>query len=338
MTALDQYRRLEAIGLWHETPEAQRREVLVSLGEATLMISSLTEDPLSHWSLPAVERLNPGHEPALFAPGPDAGERLELTDPDMVTAIEKLRSAIARGRPHPGRLRLITAFLIGLTALALTAAWLPGALTRQTVAMLPEASRVEIGRALLSEVAQLVGRPCTDPQGVRALDRLSRQSFGAEGPAIVIVPTSLPETLALPGGTFVARASLVEDYETPEVLAGYLLAEDVRRQAVDPMLALLDQAGLAATFKLLTTGDIPEAALHAHAAHLLGQPRPDVPHDALVARFAMADVSSTPYAYARDVSGETVLGLIEADPTRGTQPAPLLRDSDWVSLQEICSR
>jgi hypothetical protein len=57
---------------------------------------------------------------------------------------------------------------------------------------------------------------------------------------------------------------------------------------------------------------------------------------ALIARFAEAGVSSAPYAFARDVSGETVLALVEADPLRGEDRAALLRDEDWLALQNAC--
>ncbi len=337
MTALDQYRRLEATGLWHESPEDQRREVVVALGDATLMISTLSDTALTHWSLPAVLRLNPGKRPAIYAPGPDGDERLEIDDPNMIEAIEKLRSAIERRRPHPGRLRLMTGLGLGVIALALLAFWLPSALTRQTVAMLPDASRSAIGQTLLTEITRLAGRPCTAPSGRSALDRLAARSFDS-APRVVILPSSIPETLALPGGTLIANAALVEDYETPEVLAGFLLAEDLRSRTEDPMLQLLESAGLRATFRLLTTGQLPQEVAHNHAATLLSQPRPAVEDAAMIARFATAEISSQPYAFARDVSGETVLGLIEADPMRNSQPAPLLSDADWVSLQEICSR
>lgn len=338
MTALAQYRRLEATGLWRESPEDQRREVLVSLGEATLVISSMSETALTHWSLPAVTRLNPGRRPALYAPGAEAEERLEIEDGDMIDAIEKLRAAIERRRPHPGRLRLWMTVAFTVVALGLAVFWLPGALTRQTVAMLPDASRAEIGRQLLAEMTRLAGTPCAAPGGRTALNRLSQRSFGDPAPRVIILPSTIPETVALPGGVLVANAALVEDYETPEVLAGYLMAEDIRSRDTDPMLALLSQAGLRATFKLLTTGNVADDAVHSHAARLLSQPRPPVAEDAMLRAFAEAEISTEPYAFALDVSGETTLGLIEANPARNTRSAPLLSDADWVSLQNMCSR
>ena len=74
MTVLKQYQRLETFGIWHASPKEQRRDVIVSLGDATLTISDGKMQALSHWSLPAILRLNPGERPACFGPGPDIPE------------------------------------------------------------------------------------------------------------------------------------------------------------------------------------------------------------------------------------------------------------------------
>ncbi|MFZ1345456.1 MAG: hypothetical protein WAS32_00905, partial [Tabrizicola sp.] len=88
MTALRKYQRLECGGLWRETPQDQRREVLVRFGDATLVLSDPKSGAaVSHWSLPAIERINKGQEPAIFAPGSDASESLELDDSDMIAAL-----------------------------------------------------------------------------------------------------------------------------------------------------------------------------------------------------------------------------------------------------------
>ncbi|MBF9031040.1 hypothetical protein HKCCE3408_11605 [Rhodobacterales bacterium HKCCE3408] len=336
MTAVTQYQRLESTGLWRDRPEAQRREVLVSLGDATLVISTIAESALSHWSLPAVHRLNPGKRPALYAPADDADETLEIAEPEMIAAIEKVRGAIETARPHPGRLRFGLTALIALIVAAFAVFWLPGALTRQTAALLPEAKRAEIGRRMLGEMATLSGRPCATEAGTAALQRLGRRTLGPDSPRIVVLPRVIAATAHLPGDIVIVDAGLVEDYETPEVLAGYLLAEAERMDATDPVRELLERAGLMATFKLLTTGAMPTARLHEDATRRLTE-RHDRPEDeAMLARFDAAGISSQPYAYALDVTGETVLGLIEADPMRGRLRNPLITDGDWIALQEIC--
>ena len=98
----------------------------------------------------------------------------------------------------------------------------------------------------------------------------------------------------------------------------------------------MNEAGLIATFHLLTTGDIEESHLRDHAARLLTTPPAPVADAALLARFARAGISSEPYAYARDISGESVLDLIEGDPMRGRLRAPLVSDQTWIAAQQIC--
>lgn len=338
MTALEQYSRLEAIGLWREGPGAQRAEVLVSLGDATLVLSTPAEVVRTHWSLPAIVRLNPGKRPAIYAPGTQAEEQLEIDDTTMIEAIEKLRSAIDRRRPHPGRLRLWIGASIGAAMLALALLWLPGALIRQTVSLLPAASREAIGTQILQEIGRLAGPLCNAPRGSAALTRLARRSLGETAPRVAILPAAIPDTLSLPGGIIVADAALVEDHDSPDVLAGFLLAEATRREDTDPMLRLLSQAGLGVTLRLLTTGQIDSAALQAHAIGLLSRETEPAPETRLIARFAAAGISLQPYARAQDMPDAARLALIAADPLAGQAGAALISDADWVSLQDICAR
>ncbi len=336
MTALSQYQRLEASALWRDRPDAQRREVLVSLGDATLVISAMTDRPLSHWSLPAVARLNPGQRPALYAPSAAGDEVLEINDAEMIGAIEKLRGAIEQARPHPGRLRFGLVAMVSLAVAVAAVFWLPGALTRQTAAVLPDAKRAELGRDLLAQMVMLSGSPCGDESGVQALGQLAQRVLGPNPPRLVVLPQALSGTAYLPGDILVFDRGLVENHETPEVLAGHLLAESLRRAGGDPTLRLLEDAGLGPTFRLLTTGRINADALHDHATRLLTEPGEPVTDEALLTAFAQAGISSQPYAYAIDISGESTLGLIEADPLRNRLTEPLISDQAWIALQGIC--
>lgn len=340
MTALTQYQRLEAQGLWRPARDAQRVNVIVSVGEATLTISDIHDRPLAHWSLPALTRLNPGKRPALFAPSadPEEAEELELADDDMIHAIEKLRSAISRARPRSGRLRLAVSAsaLLALTLGALF--WLPGALERQTVRLLPDATRQAVGQRLLTSIRRVSGAPCSAPYGTRALTSLRSRVLGPESPArLVVLSSGVTWARHLPGAVILLNRALLEDYDEPEVAAGFILAESERAHRADPMLELLDHAGTLATVKLLTTGRIDDAVLDSYAEVLLTAPPEPLPDQALLDRFAAARVSSTPYAFALDRTGESVLGLIEADPVPLSEAQPLLADADWVSLQGICA-
>ena len=339
MTALSEYQRLEGSGLWRPTPDAQRVEVIVSLGDATLVISDIADRALAHWSLAAVDRANPGQMPAIYHPDGDPGETLELTQDatDMVAAIEKVRSAIGRRRPHPGRLRL--AVVLGVLAVIVAAwvFWLPGAVRNHAVSVVPEVRRAEIGAAILRHMQPVTGSPCRTAPGTEALARLSAR-LPAEAPSgeLLVMREGVPATLSLPGGTILIGRALVEDFDEPDVVAGFVIAERLRLLRQDPLDRLLRHAGLVASMRLLTTGDPGEAALKSYAEHLLTTPPEPLPDDVLLGGFQLWSVRSSPYAYARDPSGETTLALIEADPFVVDLPEPVLSDGDWLRLQAIC--
>ena len=335
MTALKKYARLEATGLWRASPEAQRRDVIVSIGDATLVVTDPTDRPVTHWSLAAIVRANPGGLPAIFHPDGDPDETLELSadEAEMIAAIEKLRRAVERARPRPGRLRGLglAVSLAAITALALF--WLPGAMLDHTLRVVPDVKRVEIGTDLLRRLERVSGPACKDPTGRRALARLGTR---LGGPALVVLPALTRPALNLPGGLIVLDRSVIEDYEEPDVAAGYVLAEMTRRADKDPLRDLLEHAGVWENFHLLTTGTVAPEALDAYAETLLARPEPPIPEEPLLALFEAAELRSTPYAQARDITGETVLALIEADPMTGRATTPLLSDSDWLRLQGIC--
>lgn len=338
MTALKKYLKLECSGLWRDAPEGQRRDVVVRLGEATLMLS----DPragavLSHWSLPAVVRLNPGQRPALFAPGAEGAETLELEDDDMIAALKTVQAAVRQAKPHPGRLRgaLIggtTAVILGIGALVL-----PGVLVSHTASVMPAAKRAEIGQRALDDVTRLTGAPCDGALGLPALAALSERVFGPQDtPILYILPEGLSRPAHLPGGVILLPRSLI-DQEAPDALAGAALAEGVAAGLHDPVIAILDHAGLRASFDLLTSGELPPDALAGYGEAFLRAAPQAIPEAQLIAAFQAAQVPLTPYARWRDPSGESVKGLIAGDPFTGLIQSPLLPDDDWIALQSVCS-
>lgn len=337
MTALKKYDRLETIGLWRPGAEDQRREVTIFFGDATLVIADGAGRPLTHWSLAAVERLNPGVRPALYSPDAEVSEELEIEDAIMIDAIEKVRKTIKKARPKPGRLRNVTiAGALGLL-LGVGIFWAPDALRRETIAVVPVSKRAEIGSALLAQIQRLTGTNCRSHMASEALVRFRQRVLGATSQTrIVVVPEGIRTVRALPGGIILVNRALVENHEDPAVLAGFVLAGVAQAQVADPLAALLDHVGLFATVTLLTSGDLPADVLHSYADWLVSQPVPEPDTDSLIALFEAAAIATAPYAYAVDPTGETTLDLIENSPSSANDAAPVLSDRDWVALQGIC--
>ena len=334
MTALDKFDRLESEGLWREHAEAQRRDVGVSFGKATLVISDSANRPLAHWSLPAVRRRNPGERPAIFAPDDDASETLAIADDTMADAIEEVRRALIRARPHPGRLRgrLMLALCAALAAVAVL--WAPQAFTQKTLSVVPQSKRTEIGATILGHYQRLTGPTCRGAAGTTALGVLRDRLLGPGNPGQFVVVQDLPQgAVALPGGVILIDRRLVEQHDDPSIVAGYILAAVAGHRSQDPLQALLEKAGLRATMTLFTTGDLPDAVLNAYADDIRQRAETQTSPTALRAAFEGASVLPQPYLDARRASAETYAALTDL---RGA-PRPVLDDGDWVKIQGICS-
>lgn len=326
MTALKEYERLESSGLWRSGADAQRREVIVSFGDATLVMSDTAERPLTHWSLSAVHRENPGIRPALFLPAPDAAETLEIEDGEMIDAIEKVRKSIERARPRPGRLRWL--FRLGLPAAVVAAAlaYGPKLLVQQTAAVIPPVKRAAFGAEILDHLEDRLGQACASPFGLQALDRLNDRLLGTGG-TLVILPNGLGLSAALPGGIIVLDQESIENIDDPLIAAGHVLAAQATRELEDPLGPLLRHAGSRATVQLLTTGQLSSEALEGYADALLEGPRgyPDITD--LEGVFDRARVAIRPFYAEQGV-------VLESETT--TDPSPVLTDGQWVALQGIC--
>lgn len=333
MTVLAKYQRLEAEAVWRASAEAQRKDVIVSIGEATITISAANGTALAHWSLPAIERLNPGEEPALYAPGPQSPERLELAEPEMLAAVDSVLKAIQSGTRNTGRMRRLVSLAAGLAIMVAAALWLPNAIVRYTASLVPDVARASIGTDLLAELDRVAGAPCNAPAGLQALKQLDTRLFGDTPRDLVILRSALKETTHLPGGTILIAHTLVEDYETPDVLAGYILAEDLRRSQTDPLARLLGRAGLRSALTLLLQGRVPEKGLKRMAEGVVADSPVPVADGDLINRMTAVKVPSEPYAYARDFSGESTETLIAAN---SANTVPILDDGNWIALQRIC--
>lgn len=338
MTALRKYQRLECGGLWRETPQDQRREVLVRFGEATLVLSDPKSGAaISHWSLPAIERINKGQEPAVFAPGPEASESLELDDPDMIAALGTVRQAVQAATARPGRLRGV--LLAGTAAAVVLAAviWLPGALVRHTASVVPPAQRADIGQRALDDLIRVTGATCNNQLGLQALATLAERVFGpVDTPILYVLPEGVDQPLHLPGDVIILPRRLIEQANGPEAAAGAALVERLRMRARDPIVPLLEYAGLRATFELLTTASLPDTALSGYGEAMLRATPLALPDATLLAAFEAAQIPSTPYALAIDPEGKATAGLASEDPYKGLAPSPLIPDDSWVALQGIC--
>lgn len=334
MTALTQYARLEGSGLWRPDGGAQRRDVAVTLGKSSLILSDARSGTvLSHWALSTVRRMNPGRRPARYQPGDEPeGESLETDDDLLIEALGTVLAALAP-RPVGRRVRLVLTGL-GLAAVLAAALWMPQVLVNRTAPIVRDAMRAQIGREALEGLTG-PGSPvrlCAQPSGRQALTMLRNRVLGPDWRVLVLDGYPGLEAAHLPGRMILLSRDLVERLDSPEALAGWILAEELATALRDPLLDTLRHAGTRATLSLLSMGALPEGALHGYAASHLSRPGPPPPPAALVARLHGLGIAAGPYV-ASVPSGlrRGFEGMPDIDPG----PA-LLTDGQWLTLQAVC--
>ncbi len=266
MTALDRYVRLEATGIWREGPDAPPREVVVSFGKATLVLTDPADAPLGHWALAGVQLIGRGDGGTVYAMGGDGAETLTIQDAEMVAAIEEVRRELpawpsAAAAPAPrrrGRLVGLLVLLAGLTALA---AAVPQMLGRLATATVPPEQAEEFGDRILLALIEAGGAPCADPPGQRVVERIAATVLRAPVPPVRVIDLGGGIGAALPGGTILLDRSAVSAPAQAADLAQWIAGIAA---GADPVAEMMRAAGPAANLRHVLTGDPgPEAVARA---------------------------------------------------------------------------
>lgn len=337
MTALHQYSRLEAAGLWRSAPGDQRREVIVGLRTATLVfLDPKSEQPLTQWSLPAIRRVGAYEGFVIFASHEDGIETLEIDDEAMIAALDTVRTALDRRRKKPGRLRLIVSAAMGAVALGALALWVPLRFYDFATRNLPDAARKNVAAMSLRDISTISGSPCSGAMGVAAAQDLARRIAPDQPPKIAVLRTGLKVPSTLADGTIVLPYRLVESADGPDTLAGIVLAEVLRAAQGDPLEPALRHAGLWASAMLFSSGSLPAGAMDGYGLSLLDtvQSTSSAAPDAAIlhAAFAKLAISSSPYA---QFSQNAALTALPDTAAQGSDPI-VLDDAAFLGLQYIC--
>ena len=331
MTAIDKYLRLEALGLWREREAAPAREVVVSFGRSTLVLTDLDDRPLGHWALAGIAVVGRDGDATVYAMTPGGEETLTIRDPEMVAAI----AAVARpafgsvARPAPPRRRVPLGPLLGAAALIALGFALPRGIALGVARLMPPEQAAEYGDHMLIELIARQGPPCADAAGERALARLAERLDPAAPPRLRVMAIGVP-VAALPGRTVVVDRDALLAAASPEEVAGWVALGLGR----DPRAALARDAGTLADLRYLVVGAFDEPALARAGRGALEAPTPDESTAAL-ARLGRAGIDAGDLRARLGAAGL----LAETDSAPGAPDraaTPALDPSDWRSLRAIC--
>lgn len=330
MTALDKFERLESIGLWKETETSQKKEVIVSFGKASLVMSDNKDTPLTHWALGAVEITAANDDKVIYTPDKNGFETLEISDPTMNRAIKKVRKAIHRPGSHRGRIRILSTVLTILCLSLLAVFWLPKALADYATDIVSDAKAREIGTDLMPYINQYAGLPCNSSSASPVIRKLEAHLIGPRGNALFIADLGARYSIHLPGGIILANRVLVEDFPDTEALAGFVLMERALQKDDPALHSLFLEAGPIATLSFLITGKIDNDVLGTFAKNQMTKPLTLPKKETLAKLFKATGISAVPLAKAINSKQ-----LLDINPIGGEYD-PILTDPQWLALQTIC--
>ncbi|MEO0387800.1 MAG: hypothetical protein AAF281_09760 [Pseudomonadota bacterium] len=331
MTALEQYERLEAVGQWRLGSEAWQ-EVLVSFGNASLVLADFNEAPLAHWALAGVAVIERTPEGVRYAPDGAADEALLIQDAAMIEAIAAVTAMARTAPPAPARRRWPWAVALAACALALLAAFaLPDLLRARAFALIPEERARLVGDRLETGFSE-----CRYGPGRAALEALLARA-GLAGRRVVVVRAEAPAFARLPGGTLLLSRALLRDSADAATFAGWLTlaaqlsAEDTVLKRYIEAMTVPGAAGF------LISGEIDGQA-RAAMATALREGTPPLPRHAVARALAQLRDAGIQDAGLRRALSRQYPDLASAGPATPAQQRPVLGDQAWIALSAICTR
>ncbi len=265
MTAIDKYTRLEALGQWREGPNTPPREVVVSFGNATLLLSDLNENPLCHWAMAATSRLSLDGANAVYTPDTEGFETLEIDDAEMVEAIAQVsRAAVNRNHRTPWLRWIFIGLLVAATGAIFYTT--PSLLQGQAVRMTGPESARKLGTDM---VAALETDTCRNPQADVARDIFQSRLF-PDGRALLLIARDQQHATVFPGGVVVIGGDALQAMRGPSDLAR--LATTLFAQSEVALAQMFEASSPRELFKYITTGQLSDERLAQAAQSIVDGP------------------------------------------------------------------
>ena len=202
MTAIKKYQILESKGFWIESKGKEVKEVIISFGKSSIIISDTNATPLDHWNFNSIVILQKRTTSTTFSPGPEREEKLIVKDEEMIEAM----TIICEHSKIPSKPMLKFNHVIKLVISLLLVFFffsLPSMLRFITLYIIEPYHEVIFVNTLLAK-EDSVGNICPKQKETVELEKMIASSYGIEtGINISITKSSLPSPAILPGGVIV---------------------------------------------------------------------------------------------------------------------------------------
>jgi Zn-dependent protease with chaperone function len=342
---------------------SRRRQVTLTLGEG-LEISEDGGTPL-RWSYADLRRADsPPGMLRLACTGAPPLARLEIRDAALAADVTARCMRLDEHRTSRRGVAKIVGWSVAAAVSIVCVVLFGVPLAADRLApLVPKPVERRIGDAAEVQVKTIFGRnACEDPAGKAAFTKLVNRLRDAAGldddsMAAGVLPTSVPNAFALPGGKVYVLKGLLDKAESPDELAGILAHELGHLKHYDNMRGLIYNGGTSFLIGLLF-GDVTGSSAVIFASRSLVEASYSREAETAADTFAiqvMHKLGRSPkpafelmFRVTGKEGGSTLTTILASHPltedrlarmTREDRPAsgpPLLTDKEWQSLKLIC--
>ncbi len=250
MTALDKYVRLEAIGYWRENAQADPQEVIVSFGDATLQLTSLSDTPITHWAILATKRIGTEGSAVIYSADPSGQEILTIDDTEMTLAITAVTHSISRRTAKPRKFTRYIWIAICVIFLALISQS-PPFIYRWTAALTAPARQTDFASQVASQMRQQNLFICENRASNAALAGLADALDPNHALVLKVTKQQGVAVIALPDGQIYLPMNLIHNSDSAASLTAQIALGTAMAQRQAYLRQVLAKSGVIASFKHL---------------------------------------------------------------------------------------
>ena len=348
--------------IFFDGTSSRRREVTLTLGDAL----EILEDGATpvRWAYADIRRADsPAGVLRLASTSAPSLARLEIRDAALAADLTTRCLRLDEHRTTRGGVAKIVGWSVAAAVSIVCVVLFGVPLAADRLApLVPKPVERRIGDAAEVQMKALFGRKvCEDPAGKAAFTKLVNRLRDAAGlddsMTAGVLPTSVPNAFALPGGKVFVLKGLLDKAETPDELAGILAHELGHLKHHDNMRGLIYNGGTSFLIGLLF-GDVTGSSAVIFASHSLVEASYSREAETGADTFAieiMHALGRSPKPAAELMfritgkeGGSGLTNILASHPltedrlarmTKEDRPAsgvPLLTDKEWQALKGIC--
>ena len=338
MTVHPGFEVLECVGIWTRTQRARPQEIIVQLGVESLTLRNKDESVITHWSRHILYEFPAPENKAIFSPDPETGEQVIIEDPLMIAVIRgdqyiedpsQNSAPISFGIPW---IKIIALFII----LAGIIYYTSEEIIKSTSGIVSAEKRAVIGEHLYSHLLNSESEECQSDAGNSAKKKLLARVVPDLQLDIRIVESVPFMSMSLPSRIVILNAALLEKYDGPEVVAGYIILEAERYRKFDILLPLLVDADLGDLFNLTVGRNIDFEYYRLYADRLLVGNLIEVDLSQVIEEIKKRAFPSIPFGHVYASTGGDAAPFLSDKKYLIDPYMPLLTDNEWQELRNIC--